>query len=186
MFIKHMKNKLFFAKFLATPRLFVYEQKVVAPVLGNEFRLLDQVQSGGIHHGQEAEEDQGHLSYVPRSAASHNRGRDRFGGKRTSGCPREKGVGLRPALLLCGGWLLRKTTASDDHAPRKITCLTRSPVTVHRSRHELVDDALGDVAERRLRRRLHAIQYKKGAGDAAMCGDHRIAGDTVVPFAHAQ
>jgi hypothetical protein len=48
MFIKHMKNKLFFAKFLATSELFVYEQKVIAPVLGDEFRLLDQVQSGGI------------------------------------------------------------------------------------------------------------------------------------------
>jgi hypothetical protein len=57
-----MKNKLFFAKFLATSELFVYEQKVIAPVLGEGFRLLDQVQSGGIHHGQEAEEDQGHLS----------------------------------------------------------------------------------------------------------------------------
>jgi hypothetical protein len=74
MFIKHMKNKLFFAKFLATSELFVYEQKVIAPVLGDEFRLLDQVQSGGIYHGQEAEEDQGHLSYLPRSAASHTGG----------------------------------------------------------------------------------------------------------------
>jgi hypothetical protein len=115
MFIKHMKNKLFFAKFLATSELFVYEQKVIAPLLGDEFRLLDQVQSGGIYHGQEAEEDQGHLSYLPRSAASHNRGRDRFGGKRTSGCPREKGVGLRPALLLC-----------DGTVPSKVTCLARS------------------------------------------------------------
>ena len=43
-----MKNKLFFSKFLATPRLFVYEQKVIAPVLEDGFRVLDQVHSGGI------------------------------------------------------------------------------------------------------------------------------------------
>jgi hypothetical protein len=58
-----MKNKLFFSKFLATPGLFVYEQKVIAPVLEDGFPVLDQlVHSGGINHGQEAEEDQGHLS----------------------------------------------------------------------------------------------------------------------------
>jgi len=58
-----MKNKLFFSKFLATAGLFVYEQKVIAPVLEVGFRVLDQlVHSGGIYHGQEAEEDQGHLS----------------------------------------------------------------------------------------------------------------------------
>jgi hypothetical protein len=58
-----MKNKPFFAKFLAIAGLFVYERKVIAPVLADEFRVLDQlVHSGGIHHGQEAEEDQGHLS----------------------------------------------------------------------------------------------------------------------------
>jgi hypothetical protein len=58
-----MKNKLFFAKFLATGEVFVYERMVIAPVLEDGFRVLDQlVHSGGIHHGQEAEEDQGHLS----------------------------------------------------------------------------------------------------------------------------
>ena len=35
-----MKNKLFFAKFLATDRLFVYEQKLIAPVLGVSFGCL--------------------------------------------------------------------------------------------------------------------------------------------------
>jgi hypothetical protein len=40
--IKHMKNKLFFSKCLATPRLFVYERKVIASVLGDGFRVLDQ------------------------------------------------------------------------------------------------------------------------------------------------
>jgi hypothetical protein len=44
-----MKNKLFFSKFLATPGLFVYEQKVIAPVLEDGFPVLDQlVHSGGI------------------------------------------------------------------------------------------------------------------------------------------
>ncbi len=37
-----MKNKLFFSKFLAAPRLFVYEQKVIAPVLEDGFPVLDQ------------------------------------------------------------------------------------------------------------------------------------------------
>ena len=58
-----MKNKPFFAKCLASAELFVYERKVIAPVLEDGFRVLDQlVHSGGINHGQEAEEDQGHLS----------------------------------------------------------------------------------------------------------------------------
>jgi hypothetical protein len=87
-----MKNKPFFSKFLATPGLFVYEPKVIAPVLEDELRALDQlIHSGGFHHGQEAEEDQGHLSYVPRSAASHDWGRDRFGGKRVAFAHEKKG-----------------------------------------------------------------------------------------------
>jgi hypothetical protein len=37
-----MKNKLFFSKCLAIPGLFVYERKVIASVLGDGFRVLDQ------------------------------------------------------------------------------------------------------------------------------------------------
>jgi hypothetical protein len=55
-----MKNKLFFAKFLATAGLFVYEQKLIAPVLGDEFRVLDQlVHSGGIHMAKKPKKTKG-------------------------------------------------------------------------------------------------------------------------------
>jgi hypothetical protein len=37
-----MKNKLFFSKFLAAGGLFVYEREVIAPVLEDGFRVLDQ------------------------------------------------------------------------------------------------------------------------------------------------
>jgi hypothetical protein len=55
-----MKNKLFFAKFLATGRLFVYEQKVIAPVLEDGFRVHDQlVQSGGINMAKKPKKTKG-------------------------------------------------------------------------------------------------------------------------------
>jgi hypothetical protein len=37
-----MKNKPFFSKFLASTELFVYDEKVIAPVLEDGFRVLDQ------------------------------------------------------------------------------------------------------------------------------------------------
>jgi hypothetical protein len=51
MLIKHMKNKPFFSKFLATPELFVYEEKVIARVLEDRFRVLDQPVHTAIHTG---------------------------------------------------------------------------------------------------------------------------------------
>ena len=46
-----MKNKLFFAKFLATAGLFVYEENVIARVLEDRFRVLDQPVHTAIYTG---------------------------------------------------------------------------------------------------------------------------------------
>jgi hypothetical protein len=55
-----MKNKPFFSKSLATAGLFVYEEKVIARVLEDRFRVLDQpVHTGGIHMAKKPKKTKG-------------------------------------------------------------------------------------------------------------------------------